>query len=205
MSRLGLHPNTVVVLAAAIASALLVALLVLRSSEAAFSAHASDEGNEWSSGSITLSHNNSTASAMFHLGDGVMGPGEERSRCIQVEYDGTLPDDYAVAVTLYAENPVGDVLDYLDLEVQVGTSTDPDEYGTCTTFVADGAPLVSGTTVADFAATSSSFLTGAGPWEPAGSPEVRTYKFTVTLQDDDAAQGRTGKVDFTWEAQSAAV
>lgn len=44
MSRLGLHPNTVVVLAAAIASALLVALLVLRSSEAAFSAHASDEG-----------------------------------------------------------------------------------------------------------------------------------------------------------------
>ena len=36
----------------------------------------------------------------------------------------------------------------------------------------------------------------------ATDPSTRTYRITVTLQDDNAAQARSATAGFTWEAQN---
>ena len=130
--------------------------------------------------------------AMF---DGsLLTPGDTLQSCIVLTYSGTaLPS----GVSLYG-SVSGDGLDaYLDLTIDVGTGG---HFNDCGGF-APSAPLFSGT-LASFAAAHTNFANGLQAWSPTGNSESRTYRITVSLQDDNGAQGKTAGVDFIWETQS---
>ena len=49
---------------------------------------------------------------------------------------------------------------------------------------------------------TTDYATGVDSWQPTGGAPDDTvpYRFTVDLQDDNAAQGKTATGTFTWEA-----
>ncbi|MCH7669451.1 MAG: hypothetical protein IIB04_05580 [Acidobacteria bacterium] len=58
--------------------------------------------------------------------------------------------------------------------------------------------IVSGGTVADFGAGNFDYANSvATSWTPAAAGETRAFRITVTLQDDNAAQGLVGQPTFT--------
>ncbi len=165
------------------------AVLVHTASQAAFSATTVNAGNTWTAGAVMLSTDDG-GMALFSA-DGLTPASAPLVKCIEVTYDGTV----AAPVRLSGEAPGGTGLGaYLDLTVDVGT-------GGCGAFT--GGTLYNGT-VADFGTTHSSTATGlATTWTPAAMGESRTFRFTVTVRDDNAANGLTCTMPFTWEARSA--
>lgn len=57
-------------------------------------------------------------------------------------------------------------------------------------------------TMDGFGAAHSGYLNGLQGFDGATDPTTRTYRISVTLRDDQAAQGLTGNPDLTWEAQN---
>ncbi len=55
-----------------------------------------------------------------------------------------------------------------------------------------------------FLALPSDYANGVDAWSVAGGApdDMAGYRITVTLQDDNAAQGKTATADFVWEAQN---
>ena len=168
----------------------------------AFSATTSNGGNTFSAGSVTLTDNDS-GSAMLSLSSAK--PGDSDTSCIEVTYTGSL----ASAVRLHGTTTGTGLDQYLDLRVTRGTTTSP--FDSCTNFTADptdyngnGAGVVYSGTLQGFPDAYA-----GGIVDPvAASPESWTagekhaYKFVVTVQDNDAAQGKTASQQFTWEARS---
>jgi len=129
---------------------------------------------------------------MFELTN--MVPGTTASRCITVTYSsGAATAD----VVLYGAAS-GELAPYLDLTVEFENGA-TNTFANCTGFLADGTAY-SGT-VAGFAASHTNFGSGAGSWSVANG-DTRVYRFTATLQDDNAAQGKAASASFTWEAQT---
>ena len=115
-------------------------------------------------------------------------------RVHRVIYSGKLlPSD----VNLYGVSGGTGLDAYLDVTVEEGSGG---VFGNCTGFTPTSTIFTG--TLTSFAATHTNFATGAGAWNPAVNPESRTYRFTVTLQDDNAAQGLNATATFTWEAQA---
>jgi len=135
---------------------------------------------------------------MFSISN--MVPGDSVTRCIAVTYQGTIanPDD----VRLYSGGLTdsGNLASDLDLVVEEGSGGD---FSTCAGF-SPTATIVS-TTVAGFDAANTGYATGAGVWDPSGTPETRTYRFTISLSaaaaNSSQGQSVTG-LTFTWEVQS---
>jgi hypothetical protein len=178
---------------------ILVALLVVTSSRAAFVAQNDNSTNQVTSAAIALSDNDSTT-AMF---DNVpnMVPGTTYERCIDVTYTGTVDP---TAVKLYATGmPTGTLAPYLNLTIEVGTDT-PAAFRDCTGFAPSGIVYTGGTLDA-FATARNSYDTGVVGWDPTGtpSPETRTFRFTPTVQDNTAAAGRTTTFGFAWETRTS--
>lgn len=174
----------------------LVGLLTLSGSRAAFSDTTSNTNNSLATGTVTLTDDD-TGLAMFSVTD--MAPLATAIECIEVEYAGSLTS--LNPVVLYAgANGAGDtgLGTYLDLTIEVGTGA---TFGDCSTFV--GSTIVSGGTVADFVAGNFDYANSvATSWTPFASGETRAFRVTVSLQDDNAAQGLVGQPTFTWEVQS---
>lgn len=193
-------PNNVR-LAAAIASLLLVATLIIRTTEAAFTATTDNPGNSWDSGQVTLVDNDSgtgtSGDAMFSLAnDGVWYPSRSVSNCITVTYQGNVPT-VASGVTLAAAT-TGDagMLGALNVTVQRGDSAGA--FGTdCV--LANATNVYTGT-LAGFTAAEA----GASPWAPSVAGQATTYRFTVTLDTnaDNAVASKTAGATFTWTASS---
>jgi hypothetical protein len=179
---------------------ILIALLVVTSSRAAFVAQNDNSTNQVSSAAIALSDNDSTT-AMF---DAVpnMVPGQTYERCIDVTYTGTVDP---TAVMLYATGtPTGTLAPYLDLTIQIGADT-PAAFRDCTGFVSSGT-VYSGGTLSTFASTRTGFASGVSTWDPTGppsSPETRTFRFVLTVQDNTAAAGKTTTFGFSWETRTS--
>ncbi len=178
-------------------SLLLVGFLVVTGSRAAFTATTDNTGNSWTAGTVSLSDDDTTK-AMFTAVD--LKGGDELENCIVVTYTGSLDAD----VTLYAESLAGSLGTYLDLEVEIGdggsfsdTATQDGEVA-CTGF--SGSSIYSGT-LAGFAGASTDFASGVGTWAPS-TGDYKTYRFLVTVQDNNNAQGQSASVDFVWEAQN---
>ena len=60
-------------------------------------------------------------------------------------------------------------------------------------------------TLSDFDTTHTNYATGAGVWDPVGTPESKTYRITVEVDAavPDAEQGESvTAMTFTWEVQS---
>ena len=175
---------------------ILIALLVVTSSRAAFVAQNDNTTNQVTSAAIALSDNDATT-AMFNNVTGMI-PGTTYERCIDVTYTGTVDP---TAVMLYATGaPTGTLAPYLDLTVQIGADT-PAAFRDCTGFSSTGT-LYTGT-LANFASTRTGYANGVTTWDPIGSPETRTFRFALTVQDTSAAAGLTTTFGFSWETRTS--
>jgi hypothetical protein len=126
-----------------------------------------------------------------------LAPGIADDRCIEVDYSGTIDP---LPVMLYAAVASGDLARYLDLSIEIGDAT-AGAFGDCSTFV-PAAELYRGT-LADFATTHASYFSGLPTWDPADAAEARTFRFTVEVQDNPVAEGKSVAFGFAWETRDA--
>ncbi len=172
---------------------LLTGAFIVTASIAAFSDTTDNSGNTWSTGTVVLTDDDGGSGILFTVIG--MKPLDVVTNCIVVTYEGTLlPAD----VVLYGVSGGTGLDAYLDLIVEEGTGG---IFDNCTGFSATST-IYTGGTLADFAVAHTNFGNGAGTWSPSANPESVTYKFTATLQDDNAAQGLGATATFTWEAQN---
>lgn len=178
---------------AAAAAVLLVSVLALRASSAAFSDTTGNAGNSFAAGTVVLVDNDAGV-AMFNATN--LKPGDSAVGCIEVTYQGSLD----AQVRMYGTVAGGDGLaDYLDLTIERGVSG-------CTGFVS---AVTVWDTASDgdlgvFLALPSNYANGVDTWGVTGGApdDMIGYRLTITQQDDNAAQGKSATVDFTWEAQN---
>ena len=184
-------------LAALALAFILVSILVVTSSRAAFVAQSDNATNQVSSATVTLSDND-LGTAMFASVTGLM-PGQVIDRCIDVTYNGTVDP---TAVVLYvAGAPTGTLGTYLNLTIDYAPDT-ADAYGSCTSFPGSPTSVYNGT-LAGFATAYTGYATGATTWNPAGGPETRTFRFRLSVQDNAAAAGLTSTFGFSWETRTS--
>lgn len=180
-------------LAAAILAVLAASVFTVRYSLAAFSSQTSNPGNQFNAGTVTLTDNDSGL-ALFD-GLSALGPGDSQIGCIEVTYSGSLDPEVRVFGAVTGGTGLED---YLDLTIERGT-------GTCGAFGNDATVWSTGADgdLGVFLANSSDYATGVDTWRPAGGGPDDTvpYRITVTMQDDNGAQGLASTVAFTWEAQ----
>lgn len=180
-------------LAAALLAVGLVAVFTVQTSLAAFSDSTANEGNAFSAGDVVLTDNDSDV-AMFSASN--LKPGDSEIGCIEVTYSGSLDAN----VRVYGAVTAGDGLeDYLDLTIERGT-------GTCAAFGTATAVWTNGTNgdLGTFMGSETDFASGSDNWAVTGggADDVVPYRFTVVQQDDNAAQGLSSTVSFTFEAQN---
>jgi hypothetical protein len=183
-------------LAAGALSFVLIALLVVTSSRAAFVAQNDNTGNSVTSASIVLADNDSTT-AMFNNVTGMV-PGTPVDKCIDVTYTGSVDP---TAVMLYASGvPTLDLAPYLDLTIDIGADTAA-PFRDCTGFTSTST-LYTGT-LATFASAKNSYVTGLSTWDPSATGEVRTFRFRLTVQDNALAANKSTTFGFSWETRTS--
>lgn len=180
---------------------LLVSMLVIQRSQSAFSSSTENSGNQLGAGAIHLTDDDAD-SALFDVP--TMNVGQTETKCIVVTYQGDL--GASAPVRMYGgyadsadagttvETGLGD---YLDLSVQVGTAG-----STCASFTPE--TTFGGTDLNTWISASSDYASGASTgWQPtAGAAQNRAIKISLTLQDDNLAQGLTVEPKFTWEVKA---
>ena len=122
-----------------------------------------------------------------------------------ITYTGTTP----VRVRLYGARTTNGLDQYVDLTITRGTRNATTS-ASCAGFQPDGQDYLGAGPGVVFDGTFASFPTtyaapgddppGVGP-EAWTKNESHTYRFTVTVQDDQAAQGLWLTQAFTWEAR----
>jgi hypothetical protein len=183
-------------LAAGALSFVLIALLVVTSSRAAFVAQNDNIGNSVTSASIVLADNDSST-AMFNNVTGMI-PGTPVDKCIDVTYTGTVDP---TAVMLYASGtPTLDLAPYLDLTIEIGADT-PAPFRDCTGFTPT-ATLYTGT-LAAFASAKTNYTNGVSAWDPSVTGEVRTFRFRLSVQDNPLAANKSTTFGFSWETRTS--
>jgi len=168
-------------------------LFAFQATGAAFSAQTVNAGNAFAAGTVVISDNDSDA-AMFNVGN--MKPGDTVVGCIEVTYSGSLDSQ----IRIYGASTGGDGLEaYLDLTIERGDD-ECSQFGTSTTVGTNNNDGDLGV----FLGSVTNYGTGVDTWQPTGGGNNDTvpYRFTITLQDDNLAQGKTASVGFTWEAQN---
>jgi hypothetical protein len=175
----------------AMATALLMlTILTVTRSEAAFTSSTSNTANSFGTGTVVLTDDD-TGTAMFTVSN--MTPGSAVTRCITVSYTGTL---VPAPVKLYGAS-TGSLDAYLNTTIEVGTGG---SYASCTGFSATST-LYSGT-LANFSATYTGWADGISAFTAAANPTTRTFRVTVDVQNTNAAQGLSTTASFTFEAQA---
>jgi len=167
----------------------------------AFSSTTVNSGNEFAAGTVFI-EDNDAGSAMYNVSAQV--PLASLQRCIRVTYRGTLPAD----VRLYTTSAINPLGDYIDFSVEKGTGVS-DPFSGCTGFAAQS--TIYNGELDDFATTHSSYASGVNHYPGAQTQwdlnDALYYRFTLTLQDDNNANGgltplTTGLHSFTWEARN---
>jgi hypothetical protein len=166
----------------------------------AFSVTTVNSGNAFAAGTVTIGDNDA-GSALYNVSN--RKPGDSVTSCIRVTYSGTLASD----VKLYTADPIGAIGPYVNLTIDAG-SQPAAVFPSCAGFTPDaGGPIFNGT-LAGFSAAHNSYVNGlldypgtvATSWSPS---DVVVYRFTVSLQDNNAAAGlASGSHAFTWEARN---
>jgi predicted ribosomally synthesized peptide with SipW-like signal peptide len=168
----------------------------------AFSSQTSNSGNSFAAGTVHLTDNDA-GTAMLALTNAQ--PGATDTSCIVLTYSGTLDS----TVRLYGA-VAGALGPYLTLTVTRGTDSSP-SFDSCTNFTADATDYIgSGNGVVYqglLSAFPSTYAAGlvdptSGSPETWTSPEAHSYRFVVTLANDNAAQGLSTTAAFTWEARN---
>ena len=170
----------------------------------AFSSSTTNAGNSMSAGTVTIEDNDGNPGvAMLSLSNA--RPGDSDTSCIKVTYTGSLP----ASVRLYA-TLTGTLKNYLTLTVTRGTDATP-TFDNCATFVpdatdynGDGDGVVYSGLLSAFPATYDGGIVDpkAATPETWTQNEAHVYKFTISLNNDTAAQGLSTTAAFTWEARN---
>ena len=183
-------------------SVVAAAALISQSSYAAFTATTRNSGNNWSTGSVSLSDDDLGA-ARFQVTD--MVPGQTATKCITVTSKASVPG----TVKFYLINAVRSpqrLENHILFSVRAGTGGG---FGSCTGFTST--ETVGGGTLAQGMDFSTSYATGAGAWPTAGNTagESKTYEITWTFDATgltqtalDGLQGSSTGVDVQWELQN---
>jgi len=172
--------------------------VIWQTSYAAFTATTANGTNNWQSGGITLTDNDSDG-AMFNVTN--IKPGQSDTRCITVTAGGSL----AAAIKLYGTGftQSNALASSINLVITKGTSTGATFSG-CGTFTADTAsPTVFSGPLASFAAATA-YTNGYSTWTTAGgTTENRTFKFAYTMDATapTTTQNSSAAITFTWESQ----
>lgn len=168
----------------------------------AFSSQTTNAANSFAAGSVQLTDND-LDTAMLALSNAQ--PGATDTSCVLVTYSGSLSS----TVRLYG-TVAGTLAPYLTLTVTRGVDPTP-VFDDCNGFVADSTDYVGAGQGVVYQGTLSAFPAtyAGGLVDPlAASPEAwttgetHTYRFAVSLADDNGAQGQSSTASFTWEARN---
>jgi hypothetical protein len=169
----------------------------------AFSSTTDNTGNTYAAGSVYLSDNDA-GSAMYTVTN--QKPGDTVTRCIRLTYTGSLDAD----VKLYTTSSVNALGGYIDLTVEKGSMPTGTTFSNCTGFSSEST-IYSGT-LSNFTTTKNSYANGIAAYPGAATKwatnDTLVYRFTLTLQDNNSANGgsggalTTGSHAFTWEARN---
>ena len=171
----------------------------------AFSDTTDNAGNTFSAGTVTLTDNDAGV-AMLSLSNAK--PGNTDTGCITVSYTGSL----ASTVRLYGTTTGTGLDPYLNLTVTRGSFTTPPAYDSCTGFTADAVNYIGAGNGVVYNGTlqgyPDSYTAGivdptSGTPESWTNPESHVYQITVTVQDNNLAQGKNATQTFTWEARNS--
>lgn len=170
----------------------------------AFSSTTDNTGNSFDAGTVYIADNDAAA-AMYNVSNGK--PGTTVTRCIRVTYTGTLDSD----VRLYTSSTINAVGAYIDLTIDKGTFSGANTFPNCTNYVNETSGIYSGT-LGNFATTRNSYASGVSTYPGAATKWVANdfvaYRVTLTLQDNNAANGGAGGPllsglhGFIWEARN---
>ena len=191
----------------AVIAALVLVLAALPTAGAVFSGTATNPGNSFAAGTVTITSNDSSpAGSLLTMSDGRPGDAPVVG-CVRVTYTGNVP----AQVRLYGTAGGSGLGQYLNLTIERGTLASG-TLPTCTGFTPDGNTYAAANGVV-FTGTLAGFATAHGtyanalPDPTAASPTTWTtgttvaYRFTATIQNDSAAQGLTAAPTFWWEAR----
>ena len=161
--------------------ALVVSVLVVQRSTAALSVKANAEVLV-GAGTLELTDDDAGRSL---LDVSALVPGRPIEACIQVHYNGSV---VPAAVSL-VPTAAGPLAAYLDLSVEQGTGG---SYDDCAGFIPE--EIVAAGMLSDITGRRHKVTT------ILVSPATMSFRLTVELVDDGAAQGLETTVELTWEA-----
>ncbi len=170
--------------------------MVWASSYSAFSATTASPTNNWTSGTVALSDDDSNT-AMFNATN--LKPGASGTKCIAVTSTGSLASTVKLYGTSYSTTK--DLSSNINLKVEEGTGATT---ASCAGFTG-GSTVYDGTMTA-FGTGKTDFASGVGTWAPTGgTSQTKSYKVTYTLSQStpDSAQGGAAALGFTWESQNS--
>ena len=183
---------------AVLAAFLITGLFVVRGTQAAFTDTTDNTANSISAGTVALVDDD-LAVVLFNVS--AMSPGDSVTNCIVVTYQGTISNP--VGVKLYSSGYVdsANLADYLNVTIEEGTGG---SFGSCAGFTLENT-IESGGDLIAFNTAHTDYASGAGVWDPSGTPEPKTYRFTLALDaatpDSEQAASVTA-LAFTWEVHS---
>lgn len=175
-------------LVAAIVSLILVSALIVRTTQAAFSAQTDNAGNSFAAGTLDLTNSVDDGSTYAVSTTGVFGetgllPGDAGSDCIQVKYAGPVSSNLT-AVQFAVTSDGGSLGDHVDVTVELLA-------GGCGTAVAS--TLVTSTPLSSVGSVDTG-------WTPGSTGEVRSFQIGWQLGSDtpDDQEGASVAADFDW-------
>lgn len=175
----------------------LVGILVLTASRAAFTDTTDSVGSALAAGTVALSDDDA-GSALFAVSN--MAPGDTVTRCITVTYGGSITGTGPVRLYSGGYTDSASLGSHLNLTIEEGTGAG---FGDCAGFASNGT-LFSGV-LAAFDAAHGDYATGTGGWQPASSPESKSYRITVQLDGatPNSQQGASvAGLTFVWEVST---
>ena len=176
---------------------IMVGLLTIQGSQAAFTASTNNGVNNFASGDVSISDDDG-AQVMFDLSN--MAPGTTATRCINVTYTGSLTADVKLYGTVAGLPLTPGLAPYLDTQIDIGSGAAGGTTFDCSGFT--GGTQVFDDTLAFFGTNRFDYGSGVGGFTGATDPTTRSYQITVTLLDDDNAQAKSATATFVWEAQN---
>lgn len=181
----------IVRLGAIAAALLMLTVLIVTRSQAAFSDTTANPGNTFGSGSVVITDD--AVTAMFNASN--MKPGSSVSNCLEVTYEGTLTP---ASIRTYGTSS-GALAPYLDMTLEIGTGGG---VGACGGFTADAGGTLFSDTLTQFSTDHTVWGDGLATFTANANPTVKVLKYTFTVKDDNNAQGLTANAAFTFEAQA---
>ena len=177
----------------------LVAVASGRATFAAFTVTTQNANDSYGAGTVTLADNDAGTVMWNVVNQEPASPAVVR--CIRVTYTGSL----TAAVRLYTTTAPSALDPYLNVTVEKGSMPVGTVFPNCTGFASEATIAPAGTLQAfktariGWASGIPAFPGAQSAWNPGNS---LVYRFTVQLQNAFPAQGLTGLLSLTWEAQN---